>query len=296
MGLLREIYRKKELYLYLLPAFLIILIFGYYPAVIAFYYAFTDWDGNIANFIGFRNFVNLFVNDRIFISSIYNMVILLIAGMITGLIPPLLGAELLFNMKNKKLSNIYRFLFIIPMLIPSVVVMLVWQNLVFEPNVGLLNSILSALGFEKIGWLGDYHTALYSLILIGFPWVSGVNFLIYMAGLQNVPESVYDSAKLDGATGIKRFIYIDLPLLLGQIKLLVILGIIGGIQGFGLQYILTNGGPANSTMVPGYWMYRNAFGYGNFGYASAIGLLMFGVILILTIINSRIGKANEVSY
>ena len=131
--------------------------------------------------------------------------------------------------------------------------------------------------------LGDFNNALYFLMAIGFPFASGVNVLIYLAGLQNIDQEVRDSAELDGATAWRRVLYIDLPLLKGQIRLLGILALIGGIQGFQAQYVLTDGGPGYATMVPGMWMYRQGYNYAEMGYASAIGTTMFILILILTI-------------
>jgi ABC-type sugar transport system permease subunit len=136
-------------------------------------------------------------------------------------------------------------------------------------------------------WLGDSNLALYSIMFMGFPWVGTISMLIFYAGLQSIPTSVLESAKLDGATGLRRFISIDFPLILGQFKLLLILGIIGGIQAFQTVLILTYGGPGKSTQMPGLTMFREAFNYGNLGYGTTIGVVMFLIILLLTYVNMK---------
>ena len=136
-------------------------------------------------------------------------------------------------------------------------------------------------------WLGDPRISLYSLIGIGFPWVGGFALLVYYAGLQNIPTDVFDSARIDGAKGLSRFRLIDLPLLLGQTRLLLVLAFIGGVQGFQTQLLLTNGGPFYSTMVPGLHMYQTAMTFDRMGYACAIGVALFGVILGITYLNLK---------
>lgn len=273
-----------KLYAFLVPVFIPLIIFGYLPAVDAFKLAFTD--NQSGAFVGLQNFIDM-ASDRKLIKSVGVMLKLLVAGLITGNIPALLMAELLYNLRSKRASGAYRFLFIIPMMIPGLVVYLMWQYMIFESTYGLANALMNMLGLPEQAWLNGTSTALISLVLIGFPWIAGTNFLIYLAGLQGIPESVLESCKLDAATFRVRFFKIDLPLLLGQLKLMLIMGIINGMQAFGLQLMTTDGGPRYSTMVPGLWMYKRAFEFSNFSYASAIGLAMFLIILVLTIVNNR---------
>lgn len=280
--MLAAIKKHWKLYAFLLPVFIPLIVFGYLPAFEAFKLSFTDASGS---FVGLKHFEKL-ISDKKLIASIGNMVKLLVVGLITGNIPALLVAELLYNMKSKRSSAAYRFMFIVPMMIPTLVIYLVWQFLIFDSN-GLANAILAAFGQKPSSWLNGTSTALGSMMLIGFPWVSGTAFLIYLAGLQGIPESVLESCRLDGANTWVRFRKIDLPLLMGQLKLNLIMGIISGVQAFQLQMMTTNGGPRNRTMVPGLWMYNRAFEYGEMNYASAIGLAMFLFILILTIINNK---------
>lgn len=276
--------RNWKLYAFLVPVFIPLIVFGFYPAFEAFKLAFTD--SKSSAFIGFENFIDM-ATDKKLIKSIGVMFKLLIAGIITGNIPALMMAELLYNLRSKKASGAYRYLFIIPMMIPTLVTIFMWQYMIYESTYGIANALMRAVGLPELAWLNGTSTAVLSVALIGFPWISGTNFLIYLSGLQGIPESVLESCKLDGATFRVRFFKIDLPLLLGQLKLMLILGLIGGIQAFNVQMMSTEGGPRNATMVPAYWMYKRAFVFNDFSYASAIGLVIFMAILILTIINNR---------
>lgn len=150
-----------------------------------------------------------------------------------------------------------------------------------------VSQLWSHLPLQRYDWLGNSDIALYSIMFMGFPWVGSISMLIFYAGLQAIPESVLESARLDGATGLRRFFTIDFPLILGQFKLLMILCIIGGIQSFQNVMILTYGGPGKATNMPGLMMFREAFEYGKLGYGTTIGVMMFLVILALTYVNMK---------
>lgn len=166
----------------------------------------------------------------------------------------------------------------------------------FDPSVGVINALLRAIGLGSVApqWLGDTHIALYSIILAGvssgFPWVAGLNFLIYLAALQNISPEIHDAARLDGAVGWRRMISIDVPLIAGQLRLIITLALIAVTQTFTSVWVLTQGGPGNATMVPGVALYQQGFQFGNFGYASAIGALIFVVMLALTVLSNAIGQ------
>ena len=134
---------------------------------------------------------------------------------------------------------------------------------------------------------------LWSLAFIGFPFAGGINILVYYAGLAGIPESVHEAAVLDGATGLRKFLRIDVPLVLSQIKLLAILTIIAGVQSFEGVLILTRGGPGFRSMIPGLWMYFNAFSFQRMGYACAIGVILFLLILALTVLNLKYFRSSE---
>lgn len=277
----------------MLLALVFVAVFSVYPAISALYHSFTEWDLTHTTFTGFANFVRLF-SDRIFWKSVLNLIILITTGLVFGNLGAILLAELLHNLKNQKLASVYRFIFILPSLVPGIVVMLMWTKIIFNPSSsGLMNTILSWFHIKPQGWYYSENLALLSMILTGFPWVSGTSFLIYLAGLNNISEDIYDAASLDGATGIHRFVHIDLPLIRSQLKYFLILGIIGGMQSFDMQLMFTKGGPNYATTVPGYYMYETAFYSKEFGYASSIGFVLFAVTLAITVLNNKYFKSSE---
>ena len=283
----RLLISSLQAYLFLLPTFALIGVFSYYPALLALYHSLTDWNGILlADYVGLNNFREM-LNDQVLQASLGNMVTVAIWSLVVTLTVPLLVAELIYALRNNRAQYWYRLLFVAPIVVPFVVTLLVWR-FIYDPDLGLLNALLERLGISfQSRWLGDPDLALYCLLFIGFPFAAGTNVLIYLAGLQSIGESVIDAAKLDGAIGLRRIISIDLPLIMGQVRLLGILSLIGGIQGFGAQLVLTRGGPGYATMVPGMWMYETAFSYSRMGYASAIGTSMFIVILGLTLVIMR---------
>jgi multiple sugar transport system permease protein/raffinose/stachyose/melibiose transport system permease protein len=286
-SLWRQIARARLAYAWLAPIFLALGVFVYYPPLSAMYHAFFDWNpSGQSTFVGLGNF-QLMLSDNVLGQSFINMAKLLAFGLVVGVTVPLLVAEMIFAVRGAGAQYAYRLLFLIPVVAPGVVVILLWR-FIYDPNVGLLNDLLGAVGLGGLqhAWLGEFGTALYALMFIGFPFVSGTSVLIYLAGLINIPTEVLEAAQLDGVTGLRRIWSIDVPLLLGQIKLFIVLGIIGIVQGFGTQLILgTDGGPGYATEVPGLKMYQEAFEGSRFGYASAIGLVLFIIVLVFTIIS-----------
>lgn len=291
--MLRAIIRYRTSYLFLLPTFLFLGVFNYFPAASGLYHAFTEWEtGSSAHWIGLGNFRQM-ASDEFLLLSLPNQVWLLIAGLLKTLIAPLVAAELLFHLKSKRLQYLLRTLFIVPMVVPGMVGTLLWGFL-YDPNIGLFNNALDAVGLHGLtrAWLGDWHTALPALIGVGFPWAGGMALLIYLAGLMSLPQDVLDSCAVDGATGWRRIWQIDLPLLRGQMKLLSVLTIIGTLQDFGSILVLTGGGPGLATHVPALHMYYQAFRFGHYGYAAAIGFVLFLVILAFTVANMKLVRSS----
>lgn len=283
----QQIWRYRFCYLAMIPTFALLGVFVFYPAVSVFYYAFTNWDGFTSpQWIGFANFAEIFQSD-VFQHGWVNLLVLTISPIIQVLTVPVLVAELIFGLRSQRLGNLFRTFFILPFVVPLTVTFMLWQFF-YDPNVGLINTFLNWLGIQSPPlWLGSPSTSLISLLGIGFPWVNGVAVLIYLAGLIAIPGEILDAAKLDGAVGWTRFRTVDLPLIMGQVKLMVILTTIAALQNFGYQLFLTSGGPANSTTVPAYEMYEAAFRDSRFGLASAVGVFLFLIIFILTVINNR---------
>jgi raffinose/stachyose/melibiose transport system permease protein len=208
---------------------------------------------------------------------------------------PFIGAEMIFNLPSVRAQYVYRVLFVLPIVVPAIVTILIW-TFIYEPTFGLLNALLTQffhIPREVIpNWLGDSKLVLPSLMFMGFPWMSGLNLLIYYSGLQDISTDVIEYAELDGCTGLKRIFRIDIPLVSGQIRLLLILSIIGTLQNLTVPLLMTNGGPGYDSYTPGLLMYNKAFRMGDFGMGFTIATVMFVVIFILTLI-SRLKAVRE---
>lgn len=178
---------------------------------------------------------------------------------------------------------------ILPAIIPFIVTLLIWR-FIYDGSIGLLNALLKAVGLTSWTrvWLGNPKTAIWAIIFAGFPYVSGVNVLITLAGLQTINHEIIEASQLDGASVLQRIWLLDIPLIVGQIKLNLVRAVIGAIQVFEIVFVFTGGGPAKSTMVPGLLMYIEGFTYHRMGYASAIGVFLFAVIMLLTILNLKV--------
>jgi raffinose/stachyose/melibiose transport system permease protein len=278
---------------FLAPMMLILLGFSYYPALRAVIGSFTKWNGfDSPVFVGLRNYITLF-GDRIFLISLRNVLYWSIGSMLVIMIAPFIGAELMFSLKSGRAQYVYRVLFIIPMVVPSIVTIMIW-TFIYDPVLGILNRFLTDIFHiprEMVpNWLGDPRWVIPSLIFIGFPWLSGMNLLIYFSGLQDISLDVLEYAMIDGCTGLNRIVRIHLPLIMGQVRLLFILGIIGTLQNLTVPLLMTDGGPGYDSYVPGLYMYVKAFRQGDFGMSLTIATFMFIVIFILTLVSRKFGK------
>lgn len=290
-----RIWETRTGYLMVVPTLAFLLIFQYYPAVSGLYRSMFDWNAGLeGTFIGFSNFVELFTDDDVFIRSLKNMGLLTIwylfafVGLSTGV------AVLIHRIRNERSKYMFRLFMILPVIIPAVVLILLWK-FIYDSTIGPLNTILIGVGLEDWthAWLAEPKIAIYSVMFRNFPWIDGISVLILLAGLQSIPLEIIESGLLDGATGWRRLRYIELPLITGQIKLLIVLTIMWGVQEYTAVWALTQGGPIDSTQVPGMWMYFNAFRISRMGYASAIGVVMFLITLVATILNMRYIRSQE---
>jgi raffinose/stachyose/melibiose transport system permease protein len=284
-------------YLLLVPAFTLVIILNYVPIGESVIRSLYDWrGGSQATFIGLTNFKEIF-RDMIFRVSMSNMFKLLVVQVAIVLTVPLLAAEYIFRLKHHPgLQNAFRILFVLPMVVPRIVIVLIWQ-FIYDGDVGLLNGILNSIGLSGLtrAWLDDPRLALYAIMFVGFPWVSGVATLLYLAGLENVESTIWDSCEMDGARGLRRVLTVDIHLILGQLRTMVILTIIEIIGGYMFVdiLVLTGGGPGWATMVPGLYLYENAFGYSRMGYACALGLTLSLIALLFTALNMRLFGGSE---
>jgi raffinose/stachyose/melibiose transport system permease protein len=233
------------------------------------------------------------IRDEVLGNAIRVMLVFLVANCVKFL-PTVLVAVVLFHLASARAQYLFRVLFILPMAIPGMVGVLIWKYF-YRMDGGVLNTVLLNLNVIRapVNWLGTEDTVVPALLFIGFPWVSTIGVLILLAGLQNIDQSVFEAALMDGCGVWRRFWNIEMPLVAGQIKLNVVLITIGTIQDFWLPLVLTRGGPNQASMLPGLWMYQSAFSHGKMGYAAALGVAMFLVILTLTWLNMRLISADR---
>ncbi|MGQ9681687.1 MAG: carbohydrate ABC transporter permease [Anaerolineae bacterium] len=288
----RAIWKNRVLYLLLLPIFAGAALFQYYPTAIAFYRSVFAWDGRKAYYIGLGNFA-FFLSDPALVQSWVNVAKLLVFGIAVTVTVPVWTSYLIYRLRSERQRYLYRVLLILPIVVPGFVSILLWRW--FYSYNGAINVVLRGIGLGDLArlWLGDPATALYAIMFIGFPWSGGISMLIYLAGFMAIPSELVDAAVVDGAVGLRRLWSVEIPLIMGQIKLLVILTFIGTIQGFQTQLIMTKGGPGYATMVPGLRLYQAAIEDRKLGYSSAIGLVLFVVIFALTLLNQRYISAGQ---
>lgn len=287
--------KKYIPYLFIFPSLVLILIFSYYAVGYSIYASFTNLKlGYKTKFIGFDNYIRLF-GDPVFIKALSNQLILLVSDIVKYTFFPLLAAELLYFVRSPRISGALKRLFIFPMLVPAMVIFLMFAN-ILNPSMGALNAILELIGLENLqhNWLGDSTTALGSIIFIGFPYVSGLYFLIFHAGLNNIPKELIESAQIDGCTSVQIIKYIHVPLVGTYIGTSTMLIIIASLQDYVKILVTTGGGPNGfATYTPAVMLYKKAFEAGKMGYASSVGVVMFIVIMILTILSFKVTQKRE---
>ena len=280
--------------LMIVPTFIFLGIFKYYPAFSAFYYSLTNWNGfSQPRFVGLQNFVKLF-QDEVFFTSLKNAGIWTVLYCVQCILPPLAAAELIFHIKSSRFQYLYRVLLIIPMVVPEIVNQLIWQ-LIYDGDVGMINQLLKGIGLGgwSQDWLGNPDTALWALIFMNFPWIHAFNMLIFYAGLQSISGSILESATMDGLGTFGKIRKMHLPFLKGQIKIALILGIIACLQTVTAPLVMTSGGPGYATYVPALHMYLAAFANSRFGYACAMAVVLFIIVMILTLISNRLKSETE---
>lgn len=276
------------------PSFTLMLTFSYFPVIVAIVYSFTTWDGfNPPQYSGLANYQQV-LSDPIFWLSMWHLLLWGLFKLFVDLAVPLVTASLIFHLRSSRAQYVYRVLFVIPMVVPGVVLLMIWSFL-YDPNLGVINSLIHHLGFTSLtpDWLGDPNLALIALMLVGLPFVIPFNLLIFYAGLQHVSESVFEAATLDGCSALSRFFKIEFPLLLGQTKLLMILTVIGLLQNVMGPLVLTNGGPGYATYMPALMMYFDAFQNNQMSLGLAIAMIIFVMVLVLTWAQNKFIRPSE---
>jgi multiple sugar transport system permease protein len=277
--------------LFLAPFLILFVVFTLGPVLAALFLSFTRFDGiQPPRWVGLENYYQVLFGKeaatKLFWKSLGNTIYFAVAQvgleMVCGL-----ALAVLVNSRLLKAKTMWRVVYYVPVVTSAVVSSLIWLWL-YNPQGGLLNMILESLGLSPLKWLSDPHLAMPSIILMSVWQGAGWSMVIYLAGLQGIPESLYEAARIDGANGRQQFRSITLPLLMPVTLFVVIIGFIGALQMFSPVYVMTQGGPLNSTITVTYQMWQTAFRFFRLGYASAMSFLLFLVILAISLINNRV--------
>jgi len=287
---------RRAAYFFLAPALIPIFIFFFVPALAAFLLSFTDFDiyslGNFSyvRFVGLKNYFQL-LNDPLFWKAMANtFYYVLVGGPLS--IAASLGTALLINAKFIPFKKFFRTIYFVPVVTTLVAVAVVWRFL-YHPRFGLLNYALGFFGIAPIDWLGDPAWAMPAIILMSIWKGFGYNMIIFVAGLQNIPVELYEAARMDGANAWQQFKGITLPMLAPTTIFVGIIAMINNFQLFTEPYVMTQGGPVNSTLSIVLLMYQQGFRWWNLGYSAAIAFVLFGVILLGSLLQARLQKRSE---
>jgi multiple sugar transport system permease protein len=272
------------------PALLVIAVFFFLPIIAAFLISLTDFDiyalADLANlrFVGVGNYLKLLQNP-LFWQALGNTLYFVGAGVPLS-IAASLGAALLLHSRLARFKPFFRTALFAPVVTTLVAVAVIWRYL-FNTRYGLLNYALGGLGIDPIDWLGDPHWAMPAVILFAVWKNFGYNMIIFLAGLQSIPEELYEAARIDGASVWRQFASVTLPMLSPVVMLVGILTIAGYFQLFAEPYVMTQGGPLQSTVSVLYFMYEEGFKWWNLGSASAVAFVLFLLIFAVTALQLR---------
>lgn len=270
---------KKIIALYVLPSLLLILAIVYIPIVLTGYYGLNQWNGiGAMKFIGLDNYQAL-IKDKMFWNSAGHSLLLAVFSALSLILYLVIAMVLSAKLKG---VNFFRKIYLIPMLLSSVAIAQLWLK-IFHPTNGILNSLLESIGVANPpAWLAEPSIVLFALFIPILWQYAGFYILIYYAALKNIPNSLEEAAKIDGANAFQIAYKIKLPLAMEVIKVTIVLAIVGSLKYFDLIYVMTDGGPNGSSEVMASYMYHQAFRAYDFGYGSAIGFFLLIICLIVT--------------
>lgn len=292
-GVSREV---RAAYLFLLPGLLVLTLFFFVPVIAALLLSFTDFDiyaiASLDNMrlVGFRNYVELFHNPLFWTALKNTFYFVLIGGPLS--VGASLAAALLLNARSLRFKGFFRTAYFAPVVTTLVAVAVVWRFL-FHARYGLINYVIGLVGIDPVNWLGDPTWAMPSIIVLAVWKNFGYNMIIFIAGLQNIPSYLYEAADVDGASLWQQFRNITLPMLAPTFLFVGIITMIGYFQLFAEPYVMTDGGPLNSTLSIVLLMYREGFKWWNMGFAAAVAFVLFVIIFIGTLIQLRLQREQE---
>ena len=276
------------------PALAMLGLFFFVPVLLAFALSLTDFDlyslADISNtrFVGFTNYAEL-VQTPLFWKALANTFYFVLAGVPLS-IGLSLGAAMLLNGGIGRLAGAFRTALFAPVVTTLVAVAVIWRYLL-HTRYGMINYALGAIGVDPVDWLGDPHTAMPAIILFAVWKNFGYNMVILLAGLQTIPADLYEAARIDGANGWQRFLHVTLPALGPMLLIVGILTMAGYFQLFAEPYVMTQGGPTESTVSVLYFMYEQGFKWWNLGFASAVAFALFLIMIVFTLIQYRFASS-----
>ena len=285
--------RGRAGYGFVAPALFVILVFFFLPLTGALLLGFTDFDiyalGNLAylRFIGIDNYTRL-VRDPLFWKALRNTIVfVVIAGPLTVL--PALGLALLLHARLTRFKGFFRTALFLPVVTTLVAVAVVWRYL-YHPQYGPMAAALGVFGVAPIDWLGDPRWALPAIILMAVWKNFGYSMVVFLAGLHAIPGHLYEAARIDGANAWQQFRHVTLPLLAPTTLFVAVLTLVGYLQLFAEPYVMTQGGPSQSTLSVVLLMYEEGFRWWNMGYAAAVAFLLFGIIVVGGVVLRRVQR------
>lgn len=286
---------KPVIALFVLPGLLVFALIFIYPILYTINLSLTSWKGiGAKEYIGIQNYVQLF-HDEVFIQSVKNTLMILAVAMVGQLIPALFFAILLSNLKRG--TRIFRIAFFIPVLLSSTAIALMWER-IYSSSYGMLNEILTLVGLESWTheWLADEATCRVAVIVpVIWQWI-GYHMIIMYAGLKAIPEQYTEAARLDGANSIQLVTRIILPMMQDILKVCIVLAAVGSIKIFDNIYIMTAGGPYNMTSTIAIDMYKEAFLKLNFGYGSAIAVILCVICMAVYLLINKVMSREAIEY
>jgi len=287
---------RKTIYLFILPALIVYAVFTLYPIFYGLFISFTNWDGLSPNydFVGFRNYKNLLTNDSVFAKSIMNNLKFMLFVVTFQTILSLIFA--LFLVKNTKTNIALRTLYFLPTILSSVSVGFIWLNM-YDTNFGMIKAVLGLFGIQNSPWwLGNPDIAIFSVAFVQVWAHSGQLMIIFIAGLQAIPEELYEVAQLEGATRFQTFRKVTWPLIAPAAAIVIAYTTLQSFRSFDLIFAMTRGGPNYATEILSTFIYNVAFQGYKFGYASAASIVFMLFLATLTFIQFKVLRTDRVTY
>ncbi len=280
----QKIRNSLFIFLFLLPALILFILFLVYPIFRSVYFSTFKWTGlgTVTNNIGLANYAKIF-SDQVFLGAVKNILIVIVLSLAIQL--PLAMALAVMVGKDLPGRSVFRTIFFLPYVLSEVNAAIMW-TLLFNasPDRGLLNAIVVGLGFSPIGWLSDTNVVMVSIFMVLTWKYFGFHMLLFLTGLQNIPKEIEEAAVMDGANSFQNFFHITLPLLAGTIRTSVYMSVLGSIQQFIIVWVMTGGGPISASETLATYMYKFAFVRHQFGYGSAVAIIMFILCVIFSLI------------